>query len=384
MRLSKRVCFTLLPALGLLGLVEGGVRVAYFFTHHRDVKYLLMPFAGSVREPPVEYRYKRYQTYTQHDACSGREITFTANRLGGRGPDWTVAKPPGTTRLLAVGGSTTYGQTNPDWATYPALLDATLNRQGMNVEVLNAGVLGYRLETVVGELPAQLEQWHPDVVLYYEAFNNAVAHCSEYEHVRTTADRFHRYHRLGRLTYGLYGRSLLYTYLLEKPLFARAASEKQIVPEIGYFQTQLTRFVEVVREFGATPILILQVTRPPSDPGLQAVQLDDVEAIAREILRATQAHATESDEKVLPQMTTLRAFQTQVLVEVVRRTGEALGVQIVDPRPAFSRYQGGEPLFCDVIHLTDRGNQLLAEAIAEALAVTVAATQRVVPSERQS
>jgi lysophospholipase L1-like esterase len=65
------------------------------------------------------------------------------NRLGFRSPETTVARPPGTARIVCLGGSTTYGTSveRPDQA-YPAQMQEYLRRQlGRDgVEVLNGGI----------------------------------------------------------------------------------------------------------------------------------------------------------------------------------------------------------------------------------------------------
>jgi hypothetical protein len=119
----------------------------------------------------------------------------------------------------------------------------------------------------------------------------------------------------------------------------------------------------LLRKHKATPILVLQVTQVEQEPSVQDLQLDDYRAVKGLVLKLTKDNAHTTTDKI----SRIRAYKTQVLVEVVRRTGNAQGVQVIDPRQAFAQYSGASRLFCDEIHLTDLGSQLLASAIAARL-----------------
>jgi hypothetical protein len=76
--------------------------------------------------------------WLRYDPCSRRELAIQANGFGTRGPDWPVTKSPGTLRMIAPGGSSTFGPNNPFEATWPALLEKRLSESlGGSVEALN-------------------------------------------------------------------------------------------------------------------------------------------------------------------------------------------------------------------------------------------------------
>jgi hypothetical protein len=77
---------------------------------------------------------------------------FSINSLGFKGPEFDQVKAPGTLRVAALGGSTTWGSgASSDAATWPSALarrlGALLPEDGpyQRVEVINAGVIGYTL-----------------------------------------------------------------------------------------------------------------------------------------------------------------------------------------------------------------------------------------------
>ncbi len=108
------------------------------------------------------------------------------NSLGYRGPEVNVPKPDGAYRIVALGGSTTYGLYLPDWRqSYPHQLEAQL-QQGLghdNIEVINAGVLGYSSWESAVNLLLRIPDLEPDLLIIYHAINDVG--------VRTTDPEFY-------------------------------------------------------------------------------------------------------------------------------------------------------------------------------------------------
>ena len=97
------------------------------------------------------------------------------NREGFRGPEVAVEKAPGTVRIMAVGSSTTFDPAvSGDQATWPARLQVWLSQLApqRSVEVINAGVPGYRVIDDVIRLEVELYRFRPDVVILYEGHND--------------------------------------------------------------------------------------------------------------------------------------------------------------------------------------------------------------------
>lgn len=64
------------------------------------------------------------------------------NALGYRGPEVTLHKKPGVTRILCIGDSFTYGQFVNEDGTFPSHVQRLVLSNEMPVEVINAGVPG--------------------------------------------------------------------------------------------------------------------------------------------------------------------------------------------------------------------------------------------------
>src|SRR5437879_2256360 len=123
----KTVVFSILPALFLLLIGEGGLRLYSWY---------------------FRPAYKRYDTATgrlelvpniQTEIPGGARIRI--NSKGFVGVEFDDVKPAGVHRVFAAGDSCTFGG---DWdVSYSAFLERMLNVGGRRFEVINAGIDGY-------------------------------------------------------------------------------------------------------------------------------------------------------------------------------------------------------------------------------------------------
>jgi lysophospholipase L1-like esterase len=100
------------------------------------------------------------------------QFVVQINSLGYRTHEYSVKKPPGTFRVVCVGGSTTFqGRSNDE--TYPAILEARLRQKypNLTIEVLNLGISGIQSGFWLSREQALFEL-EPDVVLQYEGVND--------------------------------------------------------------------------------------------------------------------------------------------------------------------------------------------------------------------
>ena len=112
----------------------------------------------------------------------GREISFmTRNELvpeinsqGLRGPEFVMNKPNDVYRIIAVGGSTTFGSGVEDSFSWPALLQKSLNdlETSKRIEVLNAGVSAATSLQNINHINQKLINFSPDLIILYEGTND--------------------------------------------------------------------------------------------------------------------------------------------------------------------------------------------------------------------
>lgn len=91
---------------------------------------------------------------------------YTIDALTTRGLRRAASKAPGTFRVLAAGGSTTFGFDVDDHATWPARLEVALGATGARpVEVWNLGVEGYVLSQASERVRALSSALAPDLIV---------------------------------------------------------------------------------------------------------------------------------------------------------------------------------------------------------------------------
>jgi len=131
-------------------------------------QYMAHPYVGFVLRPGFESRPE-----------SKRKVHI--NGLGMRGAEMAAAKPPGTYRILCLGGSTTFGTgATADDRSYPAQLERLLNVHAASqaggaarhYEVGNCGVSGYSSAEDLVNLEMRLLEFDPDAILLYEGAND--------------------------------------------------------------------------------------------------------------------------------------------------------------------------------------------------------------------
>lgn len=156
------VAFTLL-------LLEVGLR---FYVHQfgtEDQKLLYVYSREQVNEIGSRFEGVAYLNYRLSDNREGH------NAFGYRGDEITQPKPADTFRIVALGGSTTYGEFIGDFTqTYPAELQRILRQDhGLSqVEVINAGVPAYTSWESLVNLQFRVLDLDPDMLIIYHGVND--------------------------------------------------------------------------------------------------------------------------------------------------------------------------------------------------------------------
>ncbi len=95
---------------------------------------------------------------------------YHINSLGFRGREYDRIKKKDTFRIVAVGDSTTFGINVIDNQTFPHFLERKLNKQlshtGIKYEVLNLGVTGYDARQIYHRLVTLGIGLEPDLIIY--------------------------------------------------------------------------------------------------------------------------------------------------------------------------------------------------------------------------
>jgi lysophospholipase L1-like esterase len=144
---------------------------------------------GNVPEPPASIISHPYMLYANNP--NYKDGVQQHNSLGYRGEEFSYVKSPNTIRILALGGSTTYGYLNKDpKTTWPALLQKMLQpHTSKKVEVINGGIKYGTSAELLSAFVFRHRYLEPDIVIFHEGGNDAIPvlfpdYNPEYTHFR--------------------------------------------------------------------------------------------------------------------------------------------------------------------------------------------------------
>ena len=290
------------------------------------------------------------------------------NSLGFRGPETTWQKPPGTYRIVCIGGSSVYGHTeSSDEATWPARLQEHLNAASprAKVEVINGGCSGYSTFEMLINLELRLLEFEPDLVIVYEAINDVRCALYSKDDPHPRPDNTH-----WRAVWPVYRPSPMeevlersYAYLIWRRYctdYMRQRAELGFYAIVGYDPKRLDLYVEQgplpeqgFDNFRRNLVSIIGVAR----------------AHGTQVLLSTQAmwfrHLEGSPSKEQQIEGLLRAR------EILRAVADAQQVPLADPAAVIEAAAeeeflraGTQTLFAHEVHLTDAGSDILAKTLA--------------------
>ena len=359
----RRLGVSLLAIVVAFGLLEGLYRgykwlrygsVNYldlyavgYFTPHPDYGYVPTPKFSSSSIP----QWIRRGIYGYHYFMTSR---YTTNSLGLRGHE-VGPKKAGVKRIIAVGGSTTMAMQVHDVETWPAQLERLYRERGKRVEIVNAGVNGWRIREDLLRTKQKLLPLAPDVLLIASGWNdvwkgvqhgdpNAIMHpwnIPGWAHFKILENfRVQYLNRVG------YDQSLMRTFQERARLDA---------PWVPVLTGRLREMVEAARANKTEPVFVHL-------PGL-----------CRETAPREERELVQSDTaliiRILPEHYQLWAKMNTVLGQIDEQMGRELGVQTIDVHRSFDRFSNDYrlSLFVDEIHMTALGHLEAAKVIAEQL-----------------
>lgn len=259
-------------------------------------------------------------------------------------------KPSGTCRIIAVGGSTTWGQHAEDDETYPCYLEGLLNdphgkSTGRTFEVINAGVCGARIEHMDNYMKKDLIHLHPDMVIIFTGWNET-ARSLKTGHTVLKPNKF---------VIWLMNRSLFFVAVREKIAFmlhkhaeyawyrfkkgASPVTADLESPCFEEYERNLTEFIRYLQRENVKAVLI----RPP--------------------YRMYHDHPTEYEGGSTTYYWKPILDKTNSIIEKVSID---TGTPLIDCESPFNKIDK-TPLFSDIMHLTPEGNKIFARIIFDHL-----------------
>ena len=357
--------------IGLLsGLVAAEIAVRLFLRYNTP---------GTVRAHSVQYL---PSVYARHRLAPGQDFDaglawgtpppgtppgphIVINDRGFRGGPIAVPKPPGTIRVVVLGGSLVFDIHANEGEDWPHLLGARLHERGHpEVEVLNAGVPGHASADSLGRLATQIWMLEPDLVLLVHGWNDLKLlgridpdhpllarlapydpHADPFQNDRGFLDR-------------LLSRSQIYVKLRTRFFLSRVnpGSEGALAAGGGgtgldwawgerQFRLDLALLAEGCRAIGARPIFVTEASLVTPDAPEEARRRIQYDYVGLDHPALVRAYALFND--------------------AVRDVGRARGVPVLDLDRALS---GRLDLFADHVHTTAAGSRAYADEAAAFLA----------------
>ena len=281
------------------------------------------------------------------------------NSLGYRGEEIVQPKPKGVFRIVALGGSTTYGEGVRNYKeTYPYLLEKVLKKRFnySNVEVINAGVGGYNSWESLINLQFRVLDLNPDMIIIYHGTNDV--------HTRLVNPKYYKGDNSGRRT--------SWTEVSE-PFFFKSSVVRFVItkltgfslsPSIGRYVTAETAAPyltsnDVNNKLGGTPIQTININTPEYFKR----NLDNMVAIAKQqnisVLLATWAYNTKfKDYASVPHY--IQGFEENN--KVVMGVGKKNNISVFDFEGMMLK---DIKYWSDGRHLNKEGNLIKAYLFAE-------------------
>jgi lysophospholipase L1-like esterase len=167
-KMVRGAVWTLISVAITWAILDAGLRW-YFSTYGTEPQKIMYIYSvDEIRAKTSNLIHVPYVSYLPNPDYAGH------NTLGFRGEYITPKKPEGVFRIVALGGSTTYSTGTSASESYPALLQKFLREDYgyANVEVINAGFIGYTSWEALTTFSFRVLPLEPDMVIYYEGVND--------------------------------------------------------------------------------------------------------------------------------------------------------------------------------------------------------------------
>ena len=330
-----------------------------------EKKYSLIfkPFSNQISKITKNYEISwdyKYNKMKPGSYLTDKGVPYNINSRGFRGKEFKTIKDK--KRIIAFGGSTTIGLESPDNLTYPTQLEKILKKKNLDYEVLNMGFVSKSLNFIKNLFFNEAYTYNPDIILIYNN-RNSIMYDGGYIDPPKINVRFlnlNYYFQENIMTYRvmfkLYKRILnfnLNSNYLKSPFSNKGVSEDYL--RTGY-SNSLVEIIEFAKKKNIKVVLIKQ-----------AYLFDN------KILQEIEQLTVDELIKFYKQDYFIKKFNISETINFWSVLGTILNkkidelivydnVVIVDPRKVLT---SSKQNFTDYLHLTPKGNKMLAYEISK-------------------
>ena len=303
----------------------------------------------------------------KHKLNGDRVVEYTINSKGFRGKEFENKKSEDF-RIIAFGGSTTMGLESPDGFTYPDQLEKVFKDEDYNVEVLNFGLSSKSLNFIRELLFSETIKYSPNFITIYSA-RNPIMYDSIGTKIKVNEIKFPK---IQKINLYLINNIMSYRFMFKiyrKILSSNIDTSKIISPydqkvehNIYYFTDQyfdtIKQIVAYAEKFEIKVALIKQATyfNPKIQKKIQNKSLSELITILQ-TLRKNDLYGLDYEESFW-------IISIAILNKNLEKFSEYQNVVIVDPVEALL---SNKENFEDYLHLSIKGNKILADKIFESL-----------------
>lgn len=173
--LPRKIIFTVVVVAAFFGCLEFSLRLIGFSKRADDTRFVLNPEWDYpeyfLKDRELLWRLRPDQIITSGFFVEGE---YHINQHGLRGPDFSPRKSPGTSRIICLGNSCTFGWRVGEHDVYSRQAEAMLNEMapGRRCKVINAGVTGYSSLQGLRFLHREVLGWQPDLLIVSYGWND--------------------------------------------------------------------------------------------------------------------------------------------------------------------------------------------------------------------
>jgi lysophospholipase L1-like esterase len=385
---KRKVLFWTILIFAQLVFIETGIRVLLAFHVGPRILFYGTERRTKVVDPPPHnigraansgsgyIKYFPNERKVDYKPETGEAFSVVMNSRGFRGREFTAEKPPGVTRIVTLGSSSTFGYRSKDDETYPFHLEEILNRQYPNkrFEVINLGIPHLKSAQILALFYAEGLQLNPDFVTIYEGINDSgtLAPVPSVEANlprvprQTLGERLASLEWLMRIYRGTRNISLavafVESFLNDSATHDESAVEKYLAERNRYFLANISAIRDECAKRGIEFIVVSQQARSLLlKKPLKGITYDAEAEIVRNKLDTGRRRLTFNEVAFL---------RHHALNQEIRSWVASKYVRFVD---AIAALDHDRDVLLSWVHLTPRGNRLIAEAIAREVSVAISA-----------
>ena len=368
----KKLAFSV-AALALIFVAsELVIRIGAYFVYNRSPYFLYYGLSWQPADDQPEGHSVSMRGYSKFEpnrvlqqyGMFAKPTPIRINSSGLRGPDFSAEKPAGVIRIICMGGSSTFGFFDRDEHTYPAELERAFRAGnlpgGATVEVINAGIPHANSDNILAMLRNELLDYRPDILTFYEGYNDATFPMDENALQRTMRwmhAHFASYVALSRAMTAVRGRGLRGRWSGYLSNQDASSVDRQVRLHVERFEGNLREVVRLARAKGVPVVLIKQPI---------TMEYYSEESSWRQksyALRVNETKARLAAEGFVTGNDTVLLVHS-ALMDVLDRLAAELNLAVVDNIAIMDQHP---EYYASYVHITEAGNRTLAEAIRERL-----------------